>query len=272
MDLGPLTLRLYGPIVVAGIAAGWWMCRRYAPTAGIDKEAVDAIALWAILAGIIGTRALHVIDKWPEIYANDPILAMQIWRGGGAIWGGILGGVAGGVIAAWRHKIPIRPIIDVGGLGLILGQAIGRMANIVNGEHTRVASDLPWAFLYTNSTTLAARDALGDTFAAHPAHLYELIADLLILALLIWAVKRWGGSGRVFFLYTFCYSLLRFLVTFLRQDELYGPFTQAQWIAVVVGLASAAALFLFWTGRLPTRTKHWARARGVDLAGPAGTS
>ena len=223
---------------------------------------IDAIALWAIIAGIVGTRALHVIDKWPEIYAADPLLAPQIWRGGGAIWGGIIGGVAGGAFAAWRHGISIRAVSDVGALGLILGQAIGRLANVINGEHTRVATDLPWAFLYTNPATLAARE-LGETFPAHPAHLYELLADLVILAVLILAIRRWGGSGRVFALYAFAYSLIRFLITFLRQDELYGPFTQAQWIAVVIGLIAAAALFLYWTGRLPTRTAHWRRARGA---------
>ncbi len=257
---------------MAGIAAGWWICRRYAAAAGTTVEAVDAVALWAILGGILGTRALHVIDKWPEIYTHDPLLALQIWRGGGAIWGGILGGVAGGMVGAWRNSVPIRPIIDVGGLGLILGQAIGRLANIVNGEHTRVASDLPWAFLYTDSATLAARNILGETFAAHPAHLYELLADLLILVVLIAAIGRWGGSGRVFFVYTFGYSLFRFLVTFLRRDELYGPFTQAQWIAIIVGLISAVALFLYWTGRIPTRTPTWYRARGLPWPMPQARS
>ena len=256
-----MTLRLYGPIVVAGIAAGWWICRRYAHAVGITVEDVDAIALWAIISGIVGTRALHVIDKWPEIYASDPLLALQIWRGGGAIWGGIIGGVAGGAFAAWRHGIYIPAVADVGALGLILGQAIGRLANVVNGEHTRVESDLPWAFLYTNPATLAARNDLGETFPAHPAHLYEMAADFLILAVLIFAIGRWGGSGRVFALYAFSYSLFRFLITFLRQDELYGPFSQAQWIAVAVGLAAALALFLYWTGRLATQTAHWRRAR-----------
>jgi phosphatidylglycerol:prolipoprotein diacylglycerol transferase len=266
--VGPVTLRFYGPIVVAGIAAGWWICRRYAHAVGITVDDVDAIALWAIIAGIVGTRALHVIDKWPEIYASDPLLAPQIWRGGGAIWGGIIGGVAGGAIAAWRHGIYIPAVADVGALGLILGQAIGRLANVVNGEHTRVESDLPWAFLYTNPATLAARDGLGATFPAHPAHLYEMLADFLILAVLIYAISRWGGSGRVFALYAFAYSLFRFLITFLRQDELYGPFSQAQWIAVVIGMVAALALFLFWTGRLPTRNAHWRRARG-QIPSPA---
>lgn len=262
LEVGPVTLRFYGPIVVVGIAAGWWICRRYAHAVGITVDDVDAIALWAIIAGIVGTRALHVIDKWPEIYASDPLLAPQIWRGGGAIWGGIIGGVAGGAFAAWRHGIYIPAVADVGALGLILGQAIGRLANVVNGEHTRVASDLPWAFLYTNPATLAARDATGATFPAHPAHLYEMLADVLILAVLIFAISRWGGSGRVFALYAFSYSVFRFLITFLRQDELYGPFSQAQWIAVVIGLVAGLALFLFWTGRLSTRTMHWRRARG----------
>ncbi|MYC46887.1 MAG: prolipoprotein diacylglyceryl transferase, partial [Chloroflexi bacterium] len=94
------------------------------------------------------------------------------------------------------------------------------------------------------------------------ALLFYFWAGGLSLGGLLFAFTRWGGAGRVFALYAFSYSLFRFLITFLRQDELYGPFSQAQWIAVAIGLVAGLALFLFWTGRLSTRTMHWRRARG----------
>ncbi len=259
--MGDIQLRTYGPIVVLGIGMGWWLCRRYAYAVGISPDDVDAIAFWAILGGILGTRILHVIDKWDEIYSKDMMLIPQMWKGGGAIWGGIIGGVSGGVLGCIANGLPIRPLMDVGGLGLILGQAIGRLANIINGEHTRVASDLPWAFLYTDSSTLAERDSNGITYPAHPAAAYEAVADLIFLAVLINLIHRWGGSGRVFFVYIFLYSWFRFAVTFLRRDELYGLFTQAQWIALVLGVVATIVLIMFQLGNINTRTDHWKRAR-----------
>lgn len=230
---------------------GWWIARKYAPDAGITEEEVDRIALLAIICGVIGTRALHVAEEWAEFYSKDPWLAPQIWRGGGSVWGSIIGGMAGGVGMAIYYKLPKVPLLDVGAMGLITGQLLGRLANVVNGEHTKLATDLPWGFLYTNPNTLAVRDITGRTFPAHPSPVYEMVLSLTILLLLVWMVRRWGGSGIVAVSYLFLYSAGRFGLTFMRVDDYYGPFTQAQWISVIIGVPTALMLILYAVGRLP---------------------
>ena len=149
------------------------------------------------------------------------------------------------------YKLPKLPLLDVGGMGLITGQLLGRLANVVNGEHTKVATDLPWAFWYTNPATRAVRNADDVTFPAHPSPVYEMILNAAILAVLIWLVKRWGGSGVVFVSYLFLYSAGRFGLSFLRVDDYYGPFTQAQWISVIVGVPTAIVLVMYAVGKLP---------------------
>ncbi len=250
--VGPLSLRWYGLIIVLATGAGWWIARRYAPYAGITADAVDQIALVAIICGVIGTRALHVAEEWEDVYSKDPWLAPQMWKGGGSVWGSIIGGIAGGVGMAIYYKLAKLPLLDVGGMGLITGQMLGRMANVVNGEHTRVATDVPWAFRYTNPATAAEKIA-GGTYPAHPSPVYEMILNAAILAVLIWMVKRWGGSGVVFVSYLFLYSVGRFGLTFLRIDDYYGPFTQAQWISVIVGGLAAIALVMFLIGKFPLK-------------------
>src|SRR3990167_2342841 len=149
LSLGPLPLAWHGIFAALGILAGYWIARRFALSAGVSGDDVDRIAVWSILGGLLGARVVFVADNW-NLYADSPLRVLEIWHGGMAIWGGILGGVAGGVAAALLSRLPVRALADVGGMGLILGQAIGRIGDIVNGEHHALPSDLPWAFLYTN--------------------------------------------------------------------------------------------------------------------------
>ncbi len=253
LHLGPLSLRWYGLIITVAAGLGWWIARQYAPHAGITPDDVDKIALVAIICGVIGTRALHVAEEWADVYSKDPWLAPQMWRGGGSVWGSIIGGIAGGVGMGFYYKIPKLPLLDVGTMGLIAGQLLGRMANVVNGEHTKVATDVPWAFLYTNPATMAVKNTDGVTYPAHPSPVYEMILNAAILAVLIWMVKRWGGSGVVAASYLFLYSAGRFGLTFLRVDDYYGPFTQAQWISVIVGVPAAIALVMYVAGKFPLK-------------------
>jgi len=249
--IGPLTMRWYGLIIVAGIGAGWWIARRYARHAGITAETVDQIAFVAIICGVIGTRVLHVAEEWGDNYSRDPVSALKMWEGGGSVWGSIIGGIAGGVGMAIYYKLPRLPLLDVGAIGLITGQLIGRMANVVNGEHTKVATDAAWAFLYTNPATAAVRDGFGNTYPAHPSPVYEMILNAFILTILIRLVKRWGGSGIVVAAYLFLYSAGRFGLSFLRVDDYYFGLTQAQWISVIIGVPAFIALALFAIGRFP---------------------
>ena len=241
ISVGPITLAWHAIFAALGILAGYWIARRYAPSAGVSAEDVDAIAVWGILGGIVGARVVFIIDNW-ELFGDSPLRVFQVWRGGMAVWGGIIGGVSAGIIAAFMARLRLPAMADVGGMGLILGQAVGRIGDLVNGEHHGLATDLPWAFKYTSPNTLATRDGFGNTFPEHPVSTYELLFDLVILGILIFLVRRWGGTGRVFWVYLSLYSLGRFLVSFLRVDPPMGQLQLAQWLGLASMVLAAAVL------------------------------
>ena len=256
--LGPLTLAWHGIFAALGGLAGYWLARRLAPRAGIREADVDQIAMWAIVSGLVGARVVYAIDNWAS-FADRPLHLLMIWTGGMAIWGGILGGIVGGVAVARANGLRVPALADLGGIGLILGQGIGRIGDIINGEHNALASNLPWAFLYTNPNTMATRDSAGSTFPEHPAVGYEMLFDFAILGVLLLLLRRWGGTGRVFWVYAFLYSLGRFLVSFLRVDPAQGPLQLAQWL----GLAGMA-LAIVMLARLFT-ARSAAPAAATDL-------
>lgn len=193
-----------------------------------------AIAVGGIVGGLVGSRVLHVVDGW-RAYAADPLAVLAVWNGGASIVGGAIGGVLAGGWMARRVGAPLGAVLDVGAVGLGLGMAIGRIGDIVNGEHHAVACDaLAWCVRYTHPNTL------GQSHPVHPAVAYEMIWDLVAVVAVLWLRPRaraLGLEGRLVFVFLAIYALGRFAISFLRLDPpwLFG-LAQAQ----VVSLALVA--------------------------------
>ncbi len=134
-----------------------------------------------------------------------------------------------------RQKV--AALSDGGGLGLILGQAIGRIGDVINGEHHGVFFNAPWAVVYTNPNTL------GEV--GIPVHLavgYELIWDLLVFGLLLLLKRRWVGLGVMFWLYVLLYSVGRFWISFYRVDTIVAFGLRQAQIASVVGIVASCLM------------------------------
>jgi len=191
-----------------------------------------SIALWCVIGGIVGARLMHVIDQW-EYYLQDPLAILRVNEGGLAIWGTVIGGPLAGVIYARWRGFYVPRLMDTGVTGLILGMAIGRLGDVVNGEHHGADASVPWSVRYTHPNTL------GDLQV--PVHLavgYELIWDVLVLGVCMWALYRqvMPREGMIFWTMIALYSLGRFFVQFYRLDTpfLWG-LSQAQLLSLVVG-------------------------------------
>lgn len=182
---------------------------------------------------------------------------MYVWEGGIAIYGGIIGGFAGGAsyvlirnsdrfLAMWGSLYKMMPFLgepnkaplpqiglmaDITAPALLISMAIGRIGDIINGEHFAKATDLAWGFIYTNSASPGYQRP-----ASHPAVAYELIFDLLLLAA-IWPLRnRLRPHGMFFVLYGGLYSMGRFFLSFLRVEQIpyFEVLNQAQVIALIV--------------------------------------
>ncbi|WP_022867853.1 prolipoprotein diacylglyceryl transferase [Schaalia vaccimaxillae] len=217
--LGPVPLRAYGIIMVTAMAvAVWYTGKRYRKRGG-DPELMYDVALWAIPLGIIGARLYHVLSS-PAAYfgeGGDPWLALQIWRGGLGVWGGVAFGALGAWIAVKRAGQRLGPIADSIAPALLVAQAIGRWGNWFNQELFGGPTTLPWG-LQIDDAHLPAGFESGTLF--HPTFLYECLWNLAMAALIVWIDRRRTfKSGQVFGLYLMAYTLGRAWIEYMRIDE-----------------------------------------------------
>lgn len=241
VKFGDFVIAWHGVFTAVGILAGVWLAARIFRGFGEDDEAVYNSALLAVPLAIVGARVLHVIGNW-GYYSQNTGKILLINEGGIAIWGAIVGGILGGLIYVARSRLPLGKYADAAGLGLLLGMAIGRIGDIINGEHLGTPSNLPWSVTYTNPDTLGE---LG--LSVHPAVAYELLWDVAVLGLLLWLLRRIEVRGVVFWLFLILYSVGRLWThEFRKGRELLFGLQEAQVIALVVLLVSAPALLWVW--------------------------
>ena len=229
--LGPFTLRWYSLFFAIAVFAGIWLGLREARRKGFDVERVQSLAMWAVLGGLVGARLVHVLDSW-EVYAASPHRILNVWEGGLAVYGGLIGGLLTGAVYALWHKLPAWKLADAAAPGMILGQAVGRLACIPNGDAFGAPTGVPWAFIYTHPRAMVPRELLG--VPTHPYAVYELLFDLAVLGLL-WRLRPvFKTDGLLFLTYAGVYMTGRFLLTFFRAEQasLWG-LQQAQVIALL---------------------------------------
>ncbi len=216
IEIGPVSLRAYGLMIALGVLAGVELARRRFAAKGLDPDHMSAIALWAVPAGLIGSRLYHVITDWKR-FRGDWWSVVEIWEGGLGVPGGILAGTLVGVWVAKRHRLPLGLAADAVAPAIPLAQAIGRLGNWFNQEVFGRPSDLPWA-LEIDPQNRPARYADEPTF--HPTFLYEGLWNLALAGLLIWLDRRrLVRRGRLFAVYVLGYGVGRFWIEALRADE-----------------------------------------------------
>jgi prolipoprotein diacylglyceryl transferase len=259
-EFGPFTLTWHGLFTAVGIIAGVSLSVWLAQKDGIPSEIGQEIALVGVPCAIIGARLFFVFEHWDKFSDDLPKIVFGVTEGGITLYGGLIGGIVGGVVYALFHRWPIAIGLDAAAPGLILGQGIGRIGDLINGEHHATASDLPWAIRYTNPNTLGE---LGKS--VHPtAGGYELLGDLIICALLVFVARRFIRTpGWVFCSYVIIYAVMRFFLSFTRLDEqVYFDIPVPQLVSglLVGGAVILAGVLLRWPG--PITPEYADRAWG----------
>jgi phosphatidylglycerol---prolipoprotein diacylglyceryl transferase len=206
-ELGPLTIRVYGLMLLLGIVVAVVVADKLWTAQGGSWDLVYRAAMWGVLWGIVGARLYHVITSWDEV-PDEWWGVFAVWKGGLGVWGGVTAGVIAGAIVVRRAGENVPLFADCVAPGILLAQGIGRLGNYFNQELFGKPTDLPWA-LEIDPENRPAEYATSETF--HPTFLYELIWDTVGAAVLIWLVaRRKLKPGGVFFLYVAWYSLARF--------------------------------------------------------------
>ena len=246
--VGHFVLRWYAVILITAMTVGIWLTAREAERKVFKKDDVYEVAIWIIFAGIIGARLFHVLDHWSDEYAQNPIRALYIWEGGLAIWGALIGGLVAGAIICWRSKWPFLRLLDAAAPGLVLAQAIGRIACVITGDAMGKPTTGPFGFAYTSPNTLVPK--LGVYYTPMPV--YEIVVNLLIFAI-IWQLRnRKWQDGKLFLVYLILYSIERFFLAFTSSYRILAfGLTQSQIVAAVAFIVGLGVLA--WMSRKPQR-------------------
>ena len=252
LKLGPIELHYYGLMYAIAFYVGITLGKKIAKERNFDVELVENYAFVAIISGLIGGRLYYVLFNLPY-YLRNPLEIPAVWHGGMAIHGGIIGGIIGTLIYAKIKKVNPLTLGDFAAGPFILGQAIGRIGNFMNGEvhgvptftpfsvifnlkpkfyewysyyqnldlveKSKYKELVPWGIIFPESSPAGSE---FPNLPLHPAMLYEMVLNLIGF-FIIWFIlrkKKNKAPGYMWWWYIIIYSINRIIISFFRVEDL----------------------------------------------------
>jgi len=249
-SIGPLTLHMYGVMLLLGIAACIWLTGRRWVAWGGDWDLVFRVALWGVIAGVIGARLYHDITSWnqdPAIHAHWWGFA-AVWEGGLGIWGAIPFGLLAGAIVVHRSGNSVTLMMDAVAPGLLLAQGIGRWGNYWNQELYGRPTTLPWGLKIDPAHQNGILAKYQGAAAYQPTFLYEFIWDLVGVGVLLWIDRRFTiKRPGLFALYVAWYTTFRTFEEVLRIDpsNYFLHMRVNFWVSLGIWILSVG-FFVWW--------------------------
>ena len=236
--IGSKAFYWYGIIIAVGFLLAVCYSLRRSKQFGLTQDNIIDMLICAVPTAIVCARAYYCIFKW-ELYRDNPISLLYIWEGGLAIYGGVIGAVLAVVIFTKVKKIKTSAMLDIGALGLLIGQSIGRWGNFINREAHGGVTDSYFRMGLTDSS--------GITTYVHPTFLYESAWNALGFVILHFVSRRRKYDGQIFVMYLGWYGLGRVMIEGLRTDSLYLTNTNLRISQLVAGICVVfAGIFLFY--------------------------
>jgi phosphatidylglycerol:prolipoprotein diacylglycerol transferase len=241
ISIGPLAVRWYGLMYLAGFLAFLWLGKRRAaaqPWHAMNGQDVDDLLFYGVLGVVLGGRLGQVLFYEPGYYLAHPLEILAVWKGGMAFHGGMLGVFV--AMALWGRKSGrtffqvtdfIAPLVP-------LGLMAGRIGNFINGElWGRVAdATLPWAMVFPQV----------DSLPRHPSPLYQAAGEGLLLFLILWLFSaRQRAVGAVSGMFMIGYGVLRFAAEYFREPD-HGIFGLSYTVSMGQWLSLPMVLFGVW--------------------------
>jgi phosphatidylglycerol---prolipoprotein diacylglyceryl transferase len=238
--IGPFLITWHGVFAVLGILAaarlGLWLLRKD----GVDTTNGTDGVVWMVVLGLIGARLLYVWENF-QLFSGNLLRIFALTEGGISQWGGLFGAIVGAYVWARRSAFSFWKIMDAAGAGAMIGLAIGRIGDVINGEHHGTPTTLPWGVEYVNPDTLGQPGRI-----VHPEVAYEMILCLLLLAPILpfhLRLKSRLPDGVIGLTYLGLYAAGRFFLSFFRTDPsvLYGM-RQAQLASLLMVVIAVIAI------------------------------
>lgn len=238
LHVGPLTLAWHGITIAVGIAAGALVARGLARRLGLEVERLEIVLVILVGAGVVGARFYYLVQTDPS-----SLVRPDQWFGtvGFAFYGAILAGVGATAVYLWRKRLGVS-YLDALAAGFPLGMALGRIGDLINGEHYGPPTGAPWGFVYTNPQS----EPPNHDVAYQSGAFYEILLALVMLAAL-WPFRDRLATrpGLLLAITVAVYSLGRFLIFFVIRDTpvVALGLRQAQWTSLaLLGAATAGGV------------------------------
>jgi phosphatidylglycerol:prolipoprotein diacylglycerol transferase len=214
--IGPIPIRLYGLMIGLGFIIGVSLAARQAKKEGVNPDRILDLGVYMLLMAIVGSRLLFVLTNLQE-FADHPLEAFALWKGGLVFYGGVLAAVPVGIWYVRRHGLPVWKTADIMAPSIAIGHAFGRLGCFFAGCCHGAPCTGPVCITFNDPQSFAP---LGVPL--FPSQLMESGGEFLIFGLLLLLRGRKTFDGQLFWLYTLSYAILRFILEFFRGDAVRG--------------------------------------------------
>lgn len=254
IGIGPLQVSPHGIFTAVGFVAGARLLLATTRRRGVDDELIYSMLYRGAIGALIGARIAYALNHWSD-YSDDPLSVLAVWEGGISLFGGIFGGVLAAVPVMHRERLSFWRLMDAAAPGLALGILIGRVGDLLVGDHLGEPTDFVLGFRCTGQDT-ASRCAAAVGEGVHQPALYDMAnAGSLLIALLVLRRRpRWDGF--LILVFAAWYGAGRFLEDFFRIDD-----------TVAVGLSGSQLTALTLVVVAGGWLAFVRRAPGLDTAG-----
>ncbi len=262
IDIGPLSISPHGIGIAVGFLLGARLMLPEAAKKGISEDTVYTVLIRAAIGSLIGARVAYVLNHLGD-YSDNPLGIFKVWEGGISLLGGIFGAILLALPVARRLKVDAWRMLDSAAPGIALGILVGRIGDMVVGDHLGKPTDFFLGYRCQPGVDTAS-PCLGDV--VHQPHLYDLFFVTLLLFLLL-KLRRSAPRYDGFLILVFgaCYGVARLIEDFFRIDETHGlGLTGSQWTAIATTLVCGA--WLLFVKRTP-RWGHWEASPPAEIDG-----
>ncbi len=241
----------YGVIIATGFILAAIYAVKRAEKFGTNGDELIDMLLWTLPIAIVGARTYYVLYEW-DYYKENLSEIYKIWNGGLAIYGAVIAAFIVVYFFGKKRKADILGILDIGCIGLLIGQFIGRWANFINAEAFGGQTLMPWGMVINGANPV------------HPTFFYESLWNFIGFIAIHFYSKKRKFRGEIMLLYVAWYGLGRSWVEGMRTDSLYVGSTNiraSQLFAIITFLAAIGLLTYFYISKnfkVQTATEHTA--------------
>lgn len=236
----------YGVMIALGILLSFYVGLYKSKKFNLSSDKLSSLMIWIIVAAFVGGKLFYYLES-PRKYFGDPSLMLDLSGGGFVFYGSLIFAVP--TIVWWlrKEKIPVRPFIDIFAILGPIVHSFGRIGCFMAGCCHGTICNVPWGVTFKNEESLA--EPLNVPL--HPTQLYDILVNVIILAVVLMLEKKKQFDGQLFLIYLVMYAVGRSIVEMFRGDEergylFNGALSHSQFIAIVVIILSAV-VWMRWS-------------------------